>query len=163
MKAGTHLAVAKSWKQVVSMKKGTEGIEVLFEVVDGVDRGQTVKWTGWLTANTEDRTYESLFHCGWTGEDFPKLPGLGSKQVSLEVEDEVYEGKTRQKVAWVNAPGAVRQADPGALNKFAARAEAFARALAAKDRGAANGMTKPKPPPEDMFGGGAMDSDEIPF
>jgi hypothetical protein len=149
MKAGTYKAVAKQWRQKV-FESGTEAISVEYEVTEGPEAGQKIWWDGWLTEKAQERTCEALMVSGWTGADFARLPGLGSKPVELVVEDEVYNGQTRSRVKWVNEPGrAAKAADPAALAGYADRMQALAMGLKnkqnAKEQAAerANGGVKP--------------------
>lgn len=83
-----------------SSQKGTEQVNVTFRL----ESGETVHWIGYFTEKTEARTVESLMLCGWDGTDFASFSGIDQKDVMLVIEHEVYEGKPRVRVAWVNDP-----------------------------------------------------------
>lgn len=117
-----------------SKNKGTPFVGVMFEVIKGDFAGQKVKWEGFLTERTAERTIESLQHCGWTGDDLgafakPETGKQLTNEVDLVVEMEKYEGpddtkagKEYPKVQWVN------RADSGP--KFAGEAVSSAEATA---------------------------------
>lgn len=113
---GKYRARATSGEFGKSKQKGTRYVRVDFEVVDGEEAGQHVRWDGWFTDNTAERTTDSLIYCGCTfpGNDMLNLEGLGSQEVQIVVEHETWtptEGdkagqeQTRAKVAWVNQLG----------------------------------------------------------
>lgn len=138
-KTGTFKAKAKRFSADPS-GNGTPRVSVEFEVTDGPERGQSIWWDGWLTDKAQERTCESLVHAGWTGADFETLPGLGTKDVDLVVEEEewpVGSGTKRAKVKWVNDPGRVRHTEGAGLAGYADRMQALAMGLAAKKPAAA--------------------------
>ena len=101
---GKHPAIARSWDFGLT-KKDLEQIAVEFEILEGEDAGEFITWYGYFTADTEQRTLESLRACGWQGDDLAELKGMGSRKVSLVIEDETFEGKTHSRVRWVNRFG----------------------------------------------------------
>ena len=118
--AGRFRATAKEGDYGYA-KTGTEQVAVLFEL----ETGSRLTWYGYLTEKTQDRTIESLLHCGVS--NIETLAGLGSKEVELVVQHEAdQEGKTRARVAFVNALGSggvamkTRMSD-GARKSVAAR------------------------------------------
>lgn len=97
-----------------SKEKGTPFIEFYFEVKGGENDGSRVRWTGYFTDKTAERTIDSLRTCGWKGSCFAvfadgKLHGLDSNDVQIVVEMQEYtdEGVTKlsPRVAWVNSLG----------------------------------------------------------
>ncbi len=140
--AGSYKARAtKALLAQVGQNK-TPAMQVVFQLIDeGPHQGDTIRWDGWLTEKTQDRTIESLGHCGWTGDDlsvFAKdgapMHGMDLNDVELVIEVESYEkeGETKQanKVAWVNRVGGGR-----GLNVENAMPEAEALAFATKMKG----------------------------
>jgi hypothetical protein len=105
---GTYSARAQSMTPIRSSEKGTEGIAVVFMILDeGPFKNKLIEWTGWLSEKTRERTAESLVLCGFDGENEDTIK---KNVVSLEVEHEVNpeNGKTYAKVAWVNDPNRAR-------------------------------------------------------
>jgi len=103
MKTGYHKARAL-FGALGFTSKGTEQVAVEFEITEGDCKGEHITWFGFFTDQTTDRTIESLRNCGWQGDDLSDLSGLGDLEVSLDVGEEEYEGKTHLRVKWVNAP-----------------------------------------------------------
>lgn len=109
---GTWRAKAISAWLTKSEKKGTEGVSIEFEAVDGTFAGERIVWTGWLTDKTIDRSIESLRHCGWKGDDLSDLSTVRG-ECEIVVEEEEYEKKNGEpglayRVRWVNALGGRR-------------------------------------------------------
>lgn len=95
---------------------GGDFVRVTFQIMGGEYDGQQVQWTGHFTEKTAQRTIESLQYCGCTfpDNDITNLDGLGSQEVSIDVQHEDYTDKngnlrTMPRVAWVNQPGGVKQ------------------------------------------------------
>ncbi len=120
-----------------SANKGTPFIELYFKIIDGEHLGSLVRWTGYFTENTSERTIQSLILMGWQGEDPSEfedgtLHGLDSNEVDVVVELEEYEkdGETRTspRVQWVNRAG-------GYLNTANAMNTAAAKSFGERMRG----------------------------
>jgi hypothetical protein len=98
-----------------SKAKGTPFLEFYLTIIGGEHAGQRVRWTGYFTENTNERTIQSIQICGWAGEDISEfsdgsLHGLDSNEVEIVVEHEDYtndqgEAKTVARVAWINRAG----------------------------------------------------------
>jgi hypothetical protein len=146
-------------------ENGTDQIGVEFEVVDGVEKGKTFIWYGFFSEKTIERTMTSLRHCGWTCDDLSVLTGFGSKNVSIVVEEEVYQGKSRTKVQWVNSLD-----DHGVRMKSELPAAGL-KALASRLKGAAlasRGAVATKPTGQPATGRKELnvpenDAEEVPF
>lgn len=105
MDAGYYRARAIEWA-LGKTEKGSRQVAVRFETFDDQDQpGERITWYGYFTEKTQERTLESLQHCGWEGDDITDLSGIERNEVQLVVEHDEYEGKVRAKVAWVNRPG----------------------------------------------------------
>ena len=140
--AGNYKARATKALLAQVGKNETPAMQIVFQIQDeGPHQGDTIRWDGWLTEKAQDRTIESLQHCGWTGDDVSvfardgaPLQGLDLNDVELVVEMESYEkeGETKHaaKVQWVNRIGGGR-----GLNVENAMPEAKALAFAEKMKG----------------------------
>ena len=158
-----------------SKNKGTPFIEFYLKILEGPNQGGLVRWTGYFTEATNERSIQSLQICGWRGDDLSEfsdggLHGLDTNEVSIVVDLEEYtnnEGETRHtpKVQWINRAG-------GFLNKEATMNAGAAAAFGARMRGlvlkskeknpqaAKPGPAKaPAPPPPSSND----DDDAIPF
>jgi len=142
---GTYRAKAIDSKHGVTKKGGIE-IAIGFELLGEQWAGQTITGYVYFTENTDDdRSMESLEACGWNGTDIDKdpLPGLGSCECSIVVENETYEGKERSKVKWINKAGAVSTSEPLTDEQrrvFAARMAAKIGARKARNGSASQGQ-----------------------
>lgn len=101
-----------------SKSKGTPHVFVLFEIAEGENKGQRVGWEGWLTPDSQERTFESLTYCGWDGKSLKDLSTIGANVVPIVVEEEKYtvdkkddkgvvvgkEERFKSRVNWVNDP-----------------------------------------------------------
>jgi hypothetical protein len=137
--AGTYKARASGECVLGESKtKGTPFIEFYLTILEGENKGGRVRWTGYFTEKTNERSVQSLQTCGWQGEDLSEfsdggLHGLDSNDVEIVVELESYEnaeGETRSapRVAWINRTG-------GFLNKASAMNEGAAAAFGDRMRG----------------------------
>ncbi len=113
-----------------SANKGTPYLELYFKIIEGENKGGLVRWTGYFTENTNERTIQSMLLMGWQGEDPSEfadgaLHGLDANEVDIVVEIEEYEnaeGETRHspRVQWVNRPGGYLNVE-NAMNSDAAK------------------------------------------
>jgi hypothetical protein len=98
-------ATTAQWTK--SSQKGTRAIEMMFVVEPGENcAGERVKWTGYFTQSTQERTVESMQYAGCTfaSGKITDLAGLGSQVVQIVVEIEVSQSGAPKgpRVAWVN-------------------------------------------------------------
>lgn len=108
---------ARAFGRVVlgkSGKKETPFVETYFKVTEGDNVGGEVRWTGYFTENSSERTIEALQTCGWEGDDVGEfadgeLHGLDKNEVLIVVELEEYEKDGEKhlapRVKWVNKLG----------------------------------------------------------
>lgn len=135
-------------------KNGTEQIAVTFQIVDededgtrGPLHGQRRVWYGFFTEKAADRTLESLQHCGWSSDELKDIINLDDEGcrralpnvVELVIENETYNGRTVEKVRWVNAIGEGRsaiknKADDKEVQSLSARMKSRAAALRAANK-----------------------------
>ncbi len=118
-----------------SKTKGTPFIEFYLKILDGENKGGFVRWTGYFTENTNERSIQSMQICGWAGDDLSEfsdgqLHGLDKNEVSIVVEMETYqneagEDRSAPRVAWINRAGGYlnvsAKMDPGAAAAFGDR------------------------------------------
>lgn len=165
---GTHKARAKEWALGHS-STGKEQIAILFEISQGEHAGKSITWFGYFTEATTDRTLDTMRYCGWEGDNFAALEGLDANEVELVIAPDTYEGKTRDRVQWVNRPARLalrEQMSPSAAANFAANMRA--RAIAHKQAHGpvrTSASSRPTVAPAgagepDPFAGGG---DDIPF
>lgn len=153
-----YRAKAKSW-DLGTAETGTDQVAVEFEVVEGEQKGARITWYGFFTEKTEERTFEALRICGWTGTDLSDLTGLDANVVELacEPEDsqpnpETGEIKTRLRVRWVNRSGGIvmkNRMDEDKKKVLAAKMKARLAAFDAKARAEGRQSAPPpvRPPP----------------
>lgn len=162
MAIGTH-AVRVVSHGLGKSGTGTPYIAVLFEN----EAAERLSWYGYLSEKAIERTVKTLEDLGWVpahdGGDITALNGtdrLVGAEAEIVVEAEVYDGKERRKVKWVNRPG-------GGVPKME---EGDAAGLAASLRGrimsAASPAPSAKPGPARAAApaaGPADDDDDLPF
>lgn len=92
-----------------SKEKGTDFVRLTFRIADGDFAGRSVAWDGYFTENTDERTIQSLQHCGCTfpNNDITNLEGVDANEVIVVVEHQQFDREegpvTFARVAWVNA------------------------------------------------------------
>ncbi len=112
-----------------SKNKGTPFLEFYLTILSGENNGGRVRWTGYFTENTSERSIQALQTCGWKGDDLGEfsdgsLHGLDTNEVSIvvqleEFENENGEKRTSPRVAWINRAGGFLNAE-SAMNPEAA-------------------------------------------
>ncbi len=140
MNEGQYKARATEVMLGKSKEKGTPFVGVLFKIVEGPHEGETLKWDGWLTDKTAERTIEALQICGWKGDDLSELSkgmnGVDGNEVTLVVEMETFDGREYPRVKWVNRSGSRKlqgtTMDVAEAAAFGARFKGLAMATRAK-------------------------------
>jgi hypothetical protein len=84
-------------------KNGNPMVVVQFQFLDPPHT--EIRWNGMLMGKMLDRTLDSLRYCGWTGDDLSNIVFPPGAEVSLALENELYEGKQHTKVKWVDRAG----------------------------------------------------------
>ncbi len=129
---GNYTAKAMQW-DLGSTKDGKEQIAVQFEITEGEFAGHCLTWYGYFTEKTTARTLESLRYCGWSNDDISQMEGMGDYLVQIVVEAEMYEGKMRDRIRWVNRLGGggpiklEKPMDMGQKRMFAAKMRMHAK------------------------------------
>ncbi len=160
MQPGKYRAKATAWGLgETSSGKPEIAIEFGFTSLDLA--GQSITWHGYLSEAAFNRTVESLRHCGWKGDDFSDLEGLGANEVELVVEEEEYEGKVHAKVRWVNRAGGLSIKAPMTGDKV----KAFAASMRGKVRAfdAKKGKREPASTSGQERAEASMTDEDIPF
>jgi len=121
---GKYKAKRSSHQFMVSSKKGTEYVSVVFRISEGQDfAGKRVEWAGWLSPAAIDRTLEALRLMGWDGKDLRELGPLDQEvEIDVEIEDDE-QGNTRERVKWVNEIGRSNMGAPMSPDQLAGLAE----------------------------------------
>ena len=105
---GKYKARGIEGQLATSANKGTPVVQVIVEITeDGEQRGERMRWDGWLTDATTQRTMESLRYLGWETDDLDDLRGIDANEVQIVVEHEWNEEKQRNypRVKWINRLG----------------------------------------------------------
>ena len=150
-------------------QNNTEAVQVIVEITqDGPHKGDRLRWDGWLTDKTAQRTMESLRHLGWETDRLDDLRGLGTREAVAVIEHEEKDGKKYARVQWINsATGGARISEEQKVSSVEAKAmadrfAAMARGTRAKSAGpTTTGNAAPpatKAPPPQGFA-----DDDIPF
>jgi len=163
----TDVDGAQLWAQFGETKNGTKQVVLHFEILDGAHAGKRLPWFGFFTANSADRTIESLRACGFKGDDLALAQDQEmSLRVSVTVEHSTWEGKTRAKIAWVNRPGGggvklEKPMDANALRMFSASLKT--RVAGKPVVSGEKGEPGKAPPPSDSFEPPPPTDDKLPF
>jgi hypothetical protein len=138
--------------------KGNEQVVMEFDFLDDGFVGTRMSWYGYFTEKGLPITLKALRTCGWHGSDLADLSGVEINEVSLTVENETYEGKTRPKIKWVNAVGGFNLKAPLAADEAKAFGARMKGAVLAFDKSEGKPAPKPNAKPK-----GTSITDDIPF
>ena len=87
----------------LSKRSGTKQVLMMFQIEGGEHKGKTFPWFGYITEDSRERTIAALRLCGWKGKSFSTINDEElTDLVSVTIETETYDGKTRSRVSWVN-------------------------------------------------------------
>lgn len=167
---GTYRArVAGECVLGTSKTKGTPFIEFYLEILNGDNKGGKVRWTGYFTDATQERTISALQTCGWQGDELGEfadgaLHGLDANEVDVVVELEEYtndagEKRTAPRVAWINRVS-------GVLNRASQMSPEAAAAFGDRMRGLVLKVKEKSPAPKQAApaaNASTVLEDEIPF
>jgi len=122
---GTYKARRKRHDFMVSPKKGTEYISIVFRISpDQPHAGDLVERQAWLTDAAMDRTLADLKLLGWDGVDIEELGPLDNEVDIVIKHDYDDNDRPTARVAFINEVGAVfggRLMEKGQLRKLAER------------------------------------------
>lgn len=106
---GQHVARVVNFDIGRSSAKKTPCIQLVFEFVEGENKGKQITAWRYITGDATERTLKDLRVCGWNepvGSPINHaMPGLGATKVRITVEEEEYNGKARMRVTWINSMG----------------------------------------------------------
>src|SRR5262245_33978927 len=89
----------------LSKRSGAKQALVMLRIDSGDHKGICLPLFGYFTEDSRERTIQSLRLMGWKGKSFATInDGELTELVSVTVETEQYEGKTRTRISWVNDP-----------------------------------------------------------
>jgi hypothetical protein len=105
---GTYTGKVEAVRVGESEQKGTPFFELKFKIIGGPCDGWDISQRWYLSDAAVERSLQVLETCGWTGTRIDafldgKLHGVDSREVSLVIEHQEYEGKTNARVKWVNS------------------------------------------------------------
>lgn len=121
---GNYIALARSATDgVLDNQNQTPFVEVLFEVIDGEKKGETMSQRFFLTDAALKYTTANLINCGCP-EPWKSYAGLGTKKVEIVVQKQKPKpGQTVSKyheIRFVNDPDrAPKEAKPVAADRLA--------------------------------------------
>jgi len=132
---------------------GNEQIGILFELLDDPQKGRELIWYGSFSEAAFPITWRALRALGWQGKaiaTFAEDVKVGHV-VSIVVESESFDGKTRNRIVFINRAGGIPMRDQ--MNP--AQRQTFAKKVQAMIDGKIHERKAPGAPPED--------DDAIPF
>lgn len=137
-----------------SKEKKTPFVEFNYKIETGPNSGGVLKFTGYFSEKTMERTFEAMRTSGWEGDDLAEfadneLHGLGKNLVSVQAELEEYVNKEGRKAitaraAWVNPLGYIdtkRAMSTSSLSSLSERLRAAS--LASKTKAEASSEPDP--------------------
>lgn len=147
----------------------TPFIRLPLRVIEGASANEEVDFEAWISDRALTNTCKNLANVfGWDG-DIEALadhlttgPFIGM-ECEIVVEEDTYEGKTRNVIKWLNAAGG-KSMDAGAAKTLAQRIAARAKAAVLDKDKPADKAAPAKPPGKLVFSPMAPeDDDAIPF
>lgn len=96
---------ARSTGAKLAAGKSAEQVAIGWVFLDGPFKDDTITSYGSLSDAAIDRTIEGMRHAGWEGDNLADLSTIKGKVARLVIEEEEWNGKIKQKVAWINGLG----------------------------------------------------------
>jgi hypothetical protein len=147
-----YLATVTANTLAHSKEKGTPSVEIQvrtkLNLTTGEQIAKTMTGNLWLTASTADRTSDTLETVfGWAGQSFAELnmPVLAGIEVEVVTQEESYNGKTYEKIAFWNRPGESSARELKPVEAAQARAIASQYDAVLRNRKAKAGTQAPAP------------------
>jgi hypothetical protein len=151
---------------------GAVRVAIHFRIISGPNQGDLVRWDGWFTEKTNERTIKTLRVMGWNGLLLQDLNGLREEEcasafpnvVSLDIRME--EGKTDGKPSGKWYPRVAFVNDEQAPKEFGKLSMAEAAAFSDKLKGLlvsiGGNASAPRPTVIDELGLGEGMEDDLP-
>jgi hypothetical protein len=159
-----------AYAHLCEAKTGTKQVAVRFRITDGAYQGRTFTWFGTFTTKSWERTAESLRYCGFKGSDILDVEKQELRQpVNITLEHDNYsdDGKTRVKVAWVNALGGgairIQQLDQAKRAEFRGLMQGKLDSVPEHDAPAVQASAEQPRPDWGNTGGASDPFDDVPF
>jgi hypothetical protein len=104
MITGRFRAKCVNWEWCYT-KANNEQIACTLQILEGEHEGESLTWFGSFTEKAERWTLEALRNMGWPKDSHLHQLGKLDAEVSIVVEADEYQGKTRSRVRYINKPG----------------------------------------------------------
>ena len=119
-------------------------LELMIDVSIKFDDGTRVRSVPqYINDKTLDFVIERLRACGWKGDDISNLAGIDTQEVDIEISEEEYQGKKRNKYNIMTGGGRFSVQKPIDPKMFNAK---FAALRGAVGSGGSSGGGAPPPP-----------------
>lgn len=125
-----------------------EQLALSLEIVDGELKGYIAHTYLSFTDAAREYSEQKMRALGWIGDDYTKLGTILSKTGVASFEHEVYEGKNRVRVGWINSIGAPVK-NPMSRDQIAAFNERIHKRANGRPGAGAPPMHDDVPPPSD--------------
>jgi hypothetical protein len=109
--------------------------------IDGTPQRRSIVL--YFSTASREFSVERLRACGWKGTNIADLTGVDTNDVDIEIRQEEYEGKTRNKYEIMTGGGRFSTKNPIDPKMFAAKFEA----MGGGGQGGGNGGSGAPPPP----------------
>jgi len=131
-----------SWAQYGESSGGNLELILDFNIqIDGTPQRRSIVL--YFSTASREFSVERLRACGWKGTNIADLTGVDANEVDIEIRQEEYEGKTRNKYEIMTGGGRFSTKNPIDPKMFAAKFEA----MGGGGQGGGNGGSGAPPPP----------------
>jgi hypothetical protein len=165
-----YKARAKEWAIGQADPTKAPQISIMFQVIGGEADGHHKTYFGSFSEGATDFTLNAMRACGWSTDSLYDLAGMDANEVNLVAEDETYEGKTREKIKWVNRIASLKVKNQMTADQIRAfEAKMKGRIVAHRQKnGGPSAPTQPRSAPSSSQGQAGGDEgwpsdDDIPF
>jgi hypothetical protein len=144
--------------------KGLKQVGAVFEIRRGPLEGQRLSWWGYLnTRDNAERAVRVMKTCGWDGRS---VDTMRRNEVEIVVRHEIYEGRRRARVAFVNEVRGLTMKQPMTEQEktdLQAKLAAFARDLGLREVGVAGTTTDGAGESYDLTPEPEVNESDVPF